>query len=123
MILKKFTISIIALGALLTNANAYAQRLTPLSNGFSIGRSTGISSTFRQISKSESNVLIDVLTKNVVGDGSGHDRIIPDDYYNIVNPQEPFAVVQERDANNAGTSETMINNSSFVGFNHTVFSQ
>ncbi len=123
MISKKITFSIFTLVALVSNTNAYAQRITPLSNGFSIGRSTGISSSFRQISKSESNVLIDIVTKNVVGDGSGYDRIIPDDYYKVVNPQEPFGVVQERDSNSAGTSETMINNSSFVGFSHSVFSQ
>ena len=45
--------------------NASAQSMRALSNGFSIGRSTGISSNFLQISNSEANLIIDILNQNV----------------------------------------------------------
>ena len=101
--------------------DAEAQSLTPRVNGFTIGRSNGISSQFLQISRSESNVLIDIVTKNVTGNGSGIDRIVPDSSYEMINDLRSFSVVQNKNTNNSGESETVINNSAFSGFNHSIF--
>ena len=106
-----------------SSQGATAQTMRALSNGFSIGRSSGISSTFRQITHSEANAIIDILSQNVSGDSSGYTRAIPDNYYTIKNNLEPFNIVIERDTNSGGSSETLINNSAFSGHNHSIFMQ
>ena len=105
----------------ISSLDADAQTVTPHVNGFTIGRSNGISSNFLQISRSESNVLIDILTKNVSGNGTGIDRIVPDSSYEMVNDLRSFSIVQNKNTNNSGESETVINNSAFSGFNHSIF--
>jgi hypothetical protein len=101
---------------------AQAQSMTPLVNGFSIGRSNGISSNFTQITRSESNVLIDIVKKNVVGNSTGLDRIIPDSSYKVIDNDQSFSIVQNKNTNNSGSSETIRQNSAFTGFNHSIFS-
>jgi len=103
--------------------SATAQTMRALSNGFTIGRTSGISSTFRQITHSEANAIIDILTQNVSGDSSGFPRAIPDDNYTIDNNLEPFSIVIERDTNSSGSSETFKNSSFFSGHNHSIFMQ
>ena len=66
-----------------SSQSAAAQTMRALSNGFSIGRSSGISSTFRQITHSEANAIIDISSQNVSGDSSGYTRAIPDDNYTL----------------------------------------
>ena len=119
---KKLLTCVVAL-LITSSQSATAQTMRALSNGFSIGRSSGISSSFRQISSSEANAIIDILSQNVTGDSSGYPRAIPDDNYTIKNNLEPFNIVIERDTNSAGSSETIINNSAFSGFNHSIFLQ
>jgi len=102
---------------------ASSQSMRALSNGFSIGRSTGISSNFRQISHAEANYLIDILEQNISGDSTGYSRAIPDKNYSINNKLEPFSIVINRNSNNAGSSETIINNSVFSGHSHSIFMQ
>ena len=103
--------------------SASAQSMRALSNGFSIGRSTGISSNFRQISDSEANLIIDILSQNVKGDSTGHIRAIPDKNYTIINKLDPFNIVINRNSNSGGSSETRINNSVFSGNSHSIFMQ
>ena len=103
--------------------NACAQSMRALSNGFSIGRSTGISSNFRQISHSEANHLIDILKQNISGDLTGYERAIPDKNYTIDNNLDPFSIVINRNSNTSGSSETNITNSVFSGHNHNIFMQ
>ena len=107
----------------LSAGNASAQSMQALSNGFSIGRSTGISSNFLQISNSEANLIIDILNQNVKGDSTGFDRAIPDKNYSIVNKLDPFSIVINRNSNSGGSSETRINNSVFSGHSHSIFMQ
>ena len=106
-----------------TAQSAYAQSMRALSNGFSIGRSTGISSNFRQISNSEANHLIDILKQNISGDLTGYERAIPDKNYTIVNDLDPFSIVINRNSNTGGSSETNITNSVFSGHSHNIFMQ
>ena len=55
------------------------------------------------------------------GNGSGIDRIVPDSSYEMINDLRSFSVVQNKNTNNSGESETVINNSAFSGFNHSIF--
>ena len=119
---KKIFILIITF--LLTSVGkASAQSMRALSNGFSVSRSTGISSSFLQLSNSEANLIIDILTQNVNGDSSGYARAIPDENYSIENVLDPFSIVINRNSNSGGSSETRINNSVFSGHNHSIFMQ
>lgn len=104
-------------------SSASAQTMRALSNGFTIGRSTGISSNFRQISNSEANAIVDILSQNVDGDSSGYPRAIPDKNYSIANELEPFSITINKNTNSAGSSETRINNSVFSGHSHSIFAQ
>lgn len=116
-------IIILSIALLLFGENASAQSMSALYNGFSIGRSTGISSNFLQVSQSESNLLIDILTQNVKGDSTGYNRAIPDKNYSIDNKLDPFSIVINRNSNSGGSSETRINNSVFSGHTHSIFMQ
>ena len=118
---KKILIPLLFL--LLTPGNASAQSMRALSNGYSIGRSTGISSNFLQLSNSEANLIIDIFTQNLKGDSSGYSRAIPDKNYSIVNKLDPFSIIINRNSNSGGSSETRINNSVFSGHNHSLFLQ
>ena len=100
-----------------------AQVMRALSNGFSIGRSSGISSNFLQISKGEANNLIDIQSKNVSGDSSGYPRAIPDQFYTIDDELVPFSVIINNNSNSGGSSQTRINNSVFTGHSHSIFLQ
>lgn len=100
-----------------------AQVMRALSNGFSIGRSTGISSNLLQITKSDSSNLIDIQTKNVSGDSSGYPRAIPDHFYTIDDEEVPFSIIINNNSNSGGSSQTRINNSVFSGHSHSIFLQ
>ena len=117
-VLLSFSFLFLALGE-----EASAQSMRALSNGFSLGRSSGISSNFRQISNAEANSIIDIFTQNITGDSKGYSRAIPDQNYTIDNKLDPFSVVINRNSNSAGSSETIINNSAFSGFSLNIFTQ
>ena len=119
---KKILASILFL-FITSSESASSQTMRPLSNGFSIGRSSGISSNFLQISNSEANALVDILSKNVSGNLSGHPRAIPDDEYTINDNLIPFSIIINKNSNSGGSSETRINNSVFSGHTHSIFVQ
>ena len=100
---------------------ARSQSLRPTTNGFSFGRSSGISSSFTQISRSEANYLVDIVTKNVSGNDSGIERFVPDQFYSTIDDQKSFSVLFNKSGNTSGSSETVIRNSAFSGFSNTIF--
>lgn len=104
---------------LLATPPCLAQQVTPTSNGFTIGSSSGRTSFYRQESKSEVNVLLQQVSANVSTAASSYQ----DPRYTITDSLEPFNIVNERHSRSAGSSTTSIGGGSFSGFNLSVFSQ
>lgn len=97
-------------------ATASAQQLVPGSQGFTYGTTSGTSSFYRQQSRSEASVIQQVLLLNAAPLAPGSDR------YSITNPAEAFSVVDERQSQSAGDSETTTGRTSVSGSNFSVFS-
>lgn len=97
----------------LPTPSGQAQQLVPSANGFSYGTSSGSSSFYRQESRSEANMLIQVLTTNVVPVGDG---------YSIVDPNNSFAVNEQRLSNSAADSQITVGGTTFSGSSYSVFS-
>jgi hypothetical protein len=108
---------------ILTAPQLHAQQITPSSNGFTIGTSSGQSSFYRQESKSEANGLLQRIQINTtpVDSQPGSSDVNPS--YRIANPLEAFNLVNERQIQSAGSSTTSIGGATFRGFNFSVFSQ
>lgn len=108
-----------ALLLLAAGSPGLGQQVTPTSNGFTIGSSSGQSSFYRQESRSQANTLLQHLSTNV--------STVPgsetDPRYTITNPLEPFNVNNERQSQSAGSSTTSIGGGGFSGFNFSVFAQ
>lgn len=98
---------------LLATTTGQAQQLVPSANGFSYGTSSGNSSFYRQESRSEANMLIQVLTTNVVPMGDG---------YSIVDPSKSFAVNEQRRKESATDSQITVGGAAFSGSSYSVFS-
>lgn len=98
---------------------ARAQQVVPSTNGFTIGTSTGRTSFYLQVSRSQANALLQQIKTNVAPvSGPGGKAV-----YSIVNPLEAFNLVNERQTKSAGDSTTSIGGAAFTGFNFSVFSQ
>lgn len=108
-----------ALLLLAAGSPGLGQQVTPTSNGFTIGSSSGQSSFYRQESRSQANTLLQHVSTNV--------STVPgsetDPRYTITNPLEPFNVNNERQSQSAGSSTTSIGGGGFSGFNFSVFAQ
>jgi hypothetical protein len=112
----KTLVSAALLASVLMPTAGDAQQIVPSSNGFTIGTSSGRTTFYRQVAKSEANTLLQVISTNASTDPGTAD-------YRITNPLEAFSVVNERHAQSAGDSTTSIGGASFSGFNFSVFSQ
>jgi hypothetical protein len=99
--------------AVLPTTSGQAQQLVPSANGFSYGTSSGNSSFYRQESRSEANMLIQVLTTNVVPVGDG---------YSIVDPNKSFAVNEQRLKESAADRQITVGGATFSGSSYSVFS-
>jgi len=109
-------VATVLLGPLVVPAVGDAQQIVPQTNGYTIGTTSGRTSFYRQVSRSEANTLLHQLSTNVsTGPGTTD--------YRISNPLEAFSVVDERQSQSAGDSTTSIGAASVSGFNFSVFSQ
>lgn len=101
---------------LATTAAAHGQQLVPSSNGFSYGTSSGISSFYRQENRSSASVLQQVLTMNVSPLEPGSEL------FRIDSPLKSFSVIEVRQNQSAGDSQTTVGVSLITGNNFSVFS-
>lgn len=101
---------------LINSPAASAQQIVPQSNGFTIGTSSGRSSSFLQVSRSEASVLVQQLSTNISTDPTTGE-------FRITNPLEAFSVIDSRHSKSSGDSTTSIGAASLSGFNFSVFAQ